>query len=157
MIKIPAVYYIVAVAVFIVLMLWKKKWDLALLASYMFLVFAYTVLDRRVRRVLVFGMEPFWSYKAIFAGGYSPVPLETLLIQMIANVVMFIPIGFLAARLLRWKGIILGLGFSVMIELLQLIMNRGLFEFDDILHNTIGVMIGFGIVCLYRRIKGYDV
>ena len=150
----PVVYYIVALVIFIALMLWKKKWDLALLASYMFLVFAYTVLKRNPGEELSYGMEPFWSYKAIFGNGYSPVSRETLFIQIVANVVMFIPIGVLAGRFLRWKGIILGLGFSVMIEIIQLVSRRGLFEFDDILHNTIGVMLGFGIVCLYRKVKG---
>lgn len=57
-------------------------------------------------------------------------------------------------------GVLLGIGFdmrkkyvvitrvmiSLPIEVLQLIIRRGLFEFDDILHNSIGCLIG-DVVC----------
>ena len=39
--------------------------------------------------------------------------------------------------------------FSVVIELLQLFFEKGLFEFDDIFHNTIGGIIG---LLLYGRL-----
>ena len=153
MARMPIIYYVVAVAVFGAMQLWKKKWDLSLLVAYMFLVLAYTVLKRAPGAELNYGMEPFWSYKAIFAGGFSPVSRKTLFIQILANVVMFVPIGFLAGRLMGWKGIVLGFGFSVIIELMQLLTGRGLFEFDDIIHNTLGAIIGFGTCVLLRRIR----
>ena len=112
----------------------------------MFLVLAYTVLTRTERGFLDYGLTPFWSYKAIFGDGYSPVSHTDLFIQIIANVVMFIPIGLFAGKLMRWKGILIGLGFSVVIELIQLVAHLGLFEFDDVIHNTIGTVIGVGVI-----------
>ena len=40
---------------------------------------------------------------------------------------------------------------SAGIEIVQLITHRGLFEFDDIIHNTIGAVIGAVIVVVLRR------
>lgn len=39
---------------------------------------------------------------------------------------------------------------SLIIELLQLVMLKGCAEMDDIIHNTIGCMIGYGILYLLR-------
>ena len=149
----PVVHYIVAAFLYLLLFLWKRKWDLSLLVAYMYLVLAYTVLTRDHGGDHSYGMEVFWSYKAIFAGGFSPVSRRTLLIQMIANVVMFVPIGYLAGRLIGWKSIILSFVFSAIIETVQLVTNRGLFEFDDILHNTIGASLGFAIFVLLQSKK----
>lgn len=149
----PIIYYLVATGIFIGLYFWKKKWDLSLLISFMFLVLSYTVLKRTPGEELSYGMEPFWSYKAIFAGGFSPVSRKTLFIQILANVVMYMPIGFFAGRLIGWKGIVLGFGYSLLTELIQLLTGRGLFEFDDILHNTLGTAIGFGILIFFQRVK----
>lgn len=41
-----------------------------------------------------------------------------------------------------WKGLVFGIIVSTGIELLQLILCRGLFEFDDIIHNGFGCMVG---------------
>ena len=42
-----------------------------------------------------------------------------------------------------WKvGLLIGIGISFSIELLQLVLCRGLFEFDDIIHNSLGFLIG---------------
>ena len=38
------------------------------------------------------------------------------------------------------------------IELLQLISRRGLFEFDDILHNMLGAFIGVSIFVLVETV-----
>ena len=39
----------------------------------------------------------------------------------------------------------------MVIELLQLVSSRGLCEFDDVLHNTAGAVIGILIVIVIRR------
>ena len=44
-------------------------------------------------------------------------------------------------------------GMSVEIELFQLITARGLCEFDDVLHNVLGAIIGVGIVILVDKIS----
>lgn len=95
-------------------------------------------------------MELFWSWKQ------WSVQKE----QILTNVVMFIPVGVLAGKLWRWKGLWIGLGLSIAIELLQLVTARGLMEFDDVMHNMIGAVSGVGIMMMCMKMRGgarYDV
>ena len=70
--------------------------------------------------------------------------------QILANVIMFLPVGVLAGRIWRWRGLWFAAGLSVLIEVLQLITARGLCEFDDVIHNCIGALIGIGIMMLVK-------
>lgn len=74
--------------------------------------------------------------------------------QILANVIMFLPVGVLAGRIWRWRGLWVAAGLSIGIELLQLITARGLCEFDDVIHNMIGAVIGVGIVVIGRKLLG---
>ena len=63
------------------------------------------------------------------------------------NIMLFIPIGILIMLLLnckhKWIYVLFsGLFLSALIELIQLLFHRGLFEIDDIVHNTLGTIIG---------------
>ena len=44
-------------------------------------------------------------------------------------------------------------GVSFVIEVVQLVFKLGLFEFDDIFHNTLGAVIGFVMWRAIRRRK----
>ena len=72
------------------------------------------------------------------------------------NVLAFVPIGLLlgcAFERLRWKTVLMiGAGFSILIELLQFIFKRGFAEFDDVFHNVLGCAIGFGVYVLIARL-----
>ena len=68
--------------------------------------------------------------------------------QILTNVIMFVPVGVLAGRIWRWKGLWVAAGLSVGIEILQLVTSRGLCEFDDVFHNMVGAIIGVGIIIL---------
>ena len=74
--------------------------------------------------------------------------------QILTNVVVFVPVGVLAGRIWRWKGLWVAAGLSIAIELLQLVTSRGLCEFDDVFHNMIGAVIGIGIVMIGRKLLG---
>lgn len=131
---------------FFILRIATKKWTVSLLVPYLFLILALTVLVRSTRPNARYELIPFWSYRDYFNGTD-----KTLLRQIIANVVLFIPVGIMLFRLTSWKAIPIGAGFSILIELTQLITHRGLFEFDDMIHNTLGVVIGCLIVKLVTR------
>lgn len=62
------------------------------------------------------------------------------------NVLAFIPIGLLLGTfkgMKWWHVLLIGLCFSMLIELLQLILKRGLTEIDDVVHNVVGCMMGY--------------
>lgn len=69
--------------------------------------------------------------------------------QLMANVLMFIPGGFLLAvvcpRIRHWKGIVIcGAGCSAAIEIIQFFIGR-IADIDDVLMNSLGAAIGFAL------------
>ena len=79
---------------------------------------------------------PFHSYVEICRGNWK------FLFENIGNVVLFIPLG----AVLKWNGAkdVKKTGFlaSLTIEVLQLTFALGTFECDDLIHNTLGAVIG---------------
>ena len=74
--------------------------------------------------------------------------------QILANVIMFLPVGMLVGWIWRWKGLWVAFGLSAAIEILQLVTSRGLCEFDDVFHNMVGAIIGVGIAMICRKLLG---
>lgn len=111
-----------------------------LLSSYIAFVLTITLIERIPSPYPKYMSEPFWSYKLIYQGS------KGLLIEDILNVVLFIPIGIFVSALVKKYRLLTaffaGTAFSSMIELSQLITHRGLFEYDDIIHNTLGSITG---------------
>ena len=123
------------------------RWSAGLLLfEYMSFLFTMDVLLRKVQAVRKFDFAPFWSYRAIREGH------AVLLTQDIANVCVFIPIGLLLGcafeRMKWWQVLLIGGGFSVLIELSQFVFKRGFAEFDDVFHNVVGCAIGYGVYVL---------
>ena len=145
LLDIPWWYY--AIAVLIGAAVWKAwRWEGGLLAGYMFLVFAETVLIRRVTGGSHFQPELFWSWKEWDAQKN----------QILTNILMFIPVGVLTGLIWNWRGILVAAGLSVGIEVLQLITTRGLCEFDDVMHNSLGAAIGIVAAMIIRTIGVVD-
>ena len=116
-----------------------------LLAAYILFILMETIIGRKtgVGRV---ELVPFWSYS------HPELRMEILL-----NYVLFIPFGCLPHLCFGEKYglrvVIAGLLLSVSIELIQLLFNIGLFEFDDMIGNTIGCLIGAVVGKLIRKKK----
>ena len=71
---------------------------------------------------------------------------------VIENIIMFIPFGFLFPLGIRFFRnpilcMISGFVFSVCIEIMQLLTERGHCQLDDIVTNTLGT--GIGVLCYY--------
>lgn len=141
LLDIPWWYYAVAVLICVVVgRIWR--WEGGLLAGYMFLLLAETVLIRGVTPGPHFRSQLFWSWRA----------WDEQRTQILTNIAMFIPVGVIAGLIWRWKGLLVAIGMSFVIEVLQLITDRGLCEFDDVIHNTLGALIGVGLVMLIRNL-----
>ena len=81
-----------------------------------------------------------------------------LLVNLIGNTAMFIPSGFILPILYKrlnsfWKVLAAGAGISLCIELLQLPFHVRATDVDDLILNTAGVAIGYGIYALVRAIR----
>lgn len=119
-----------------------------LVIGYVILLLFLTVFSRSFQSSHNYNLFPFWSYKAIWGGQ------EELLAENIMNVIVFIPVGFLLGcsfnRVKIWIILLCGCYISISIELSQFILKRGFTEVDDVMHNTLGCLIGFAIYSLIR-------
>ncbi len=127
----------------------KQRTAASLLIAYIFLVLAVTVLSRDQLEVKTLIYSPFWKYAEIFRGSAKAYSLAT---EILLNILMLIPVGFLLPMLVNKNTILHGFLCCLCIEIFQLITRRGFFEVDDILHNTLGVIIGYLIYLIVNRI-----
>ena len=125
-----------------------RKSLLTIFWGYLFFVLCVTLLFRECSENMQYQFFPFWSYDELY---------NKIIAQLILNVIMFVPIGFLLGALMngiRWIRVIeMGFLLSVMIEILQLLTRRGVCNIDDVIHNTIGCAIGYGIFRLCNIIQ----
>lgn len=100
--------------------------------------------------------------------GENLIPFETILMylngkpsliiaifNLVGNIALFIPLGIFASLLFRktaWRHILIGSAlFSFVLETLQLILQVGSFDVDDILLNTLGVMLGYALFAAIKK------
>lgn len=122
---------------------------------------------------LLFGRSQYGPGQ--LADNFNPVPFETILrfcrvllgdfslgmkkhavVNLVGNVVMFVPLGFFTAMLWRqfrplWRCALLGGGIIVCVELTQLLTRVGSCDFDDLLLNVVGICMGYGLMRLKKR------
>ena len=159
---IPVSVYIVLVVIYgigSIFLFWLKGLRegfrctmLFLLAEWVFLILGICLLFRESNAERSINLVPLSSY---FDYGEYSYFLEKAALNVL-NVALFIPVGLLAGlgfNEISWKKVLLlGLGLSFLIELLQFIFKRGWCETDDLIHNVLGCAVGFGIYCILARI-----
>ncbi len=144
---IPFSFLCLAVLIVLFIYLFSRRVAISFLISYAFLILSVTLLSRRPSTICRVNLVPFWSYKNLLIDG-------EIREQIIANIALFIPIGFIIPYVINWKkGIAASVLFSALIEFLQLVFHRGLFEIDDVISNTIGILIGFCFFALTKALK----
>lgn len=124
----------------------KDAWrdiSLVLFCELVVLIYSATVIFRMEDVKRNYNLTPFWSYER-----------PELLVENIMNIVVFVPIGILLGCSFRniswWKALFIGASISASIEIFQFCLMRGFSELDDVMHNTIGCMIGYGIYSMAR-------
>lgn len=117
------------------------RWSsVLLLIEYIFLLFCSTVIFRPTGETRQYDFHPFWSYNR-----------PDLLPENIMNVVVFIPVGVLLGFMFQgsrfkmtwWKALLIGCSISITIEALQFFFMKGFSELDDVMHNTLGCILGY--------------
>lgn len=72
---------------------------------------------------------------------------------VIENVLMFIPFGMISPLIMKWRRkpgicVLTGFCFSVCLEFMQLVTQRGHCQLDDVVMNTLGTAVGWGLTAL---------
>jgi glycopeptide antibiotics resistance protein len=82
------------------------------------------------------------------------------LLNLAGNVIGFVPFGILLPALQIgdrktgfWKTALLGMELSLFIEIAQLVLRAGSCDVDDVILNTFGTCIGYGLYRLFVRMK----
>lgn len=142
---------------FVLLFIHKKINVIQLVASLVFSVYVvfvlyYTVLGRYSQEEYTFQIYIYKSYKYLIEdfGTHS-------LRQVILNIIMLIPFGFLMPIVIKDKRkylitLLSAFALILFIESMQLIMQCGTFEVDDIFNNLLGTVIGMLIYALVHSV-----
>ena len=84
--------------------------------------------------------------------------LKDILINIPGNIAMFLPTGILLPLIYQnmdspKKVVLTGAAISLGIEILQLPFSSRVSDIDDLILNTTGCLLGYGILALIRRIR----
>lgn len=154
--NVPAIVYVGLAIVFLigvvlVFVLYGRNQGLRyscriLSVDYLALLFCSTVFFRKYSDRRGHDFQPFWSY------GQNDLQYENIM-----NVVAFVPVGILLGCAFRsmtwWKVMLIGGVVSVLIETMQFFFKRGFSDVDDVMHNTVGCVIGFGIYKMVASVR----
>ena len=142
---------------------WKREAMLLLMYVNLAVIIRYVIFPMEIVNK---GVQPlFIMPEAVFPLRINWIPFvnimkyETksdMLLNTIGNVVLFIPTGIILPILYKrlnsfWKVTLTGFLISLSIEILQLPLVSRLSDVDDLILNTLGVMIGFGVYALVKR------
>ena len=113
--------------------------------TYAILILMVTLFSREGAHQRPPELLPFWSWVEVVRHRNWD-----LLYQIFLNVLLFLPLGALlycCKRIRKNRHPLLtiwliGLGFSACIEVSQLLFHLGLFEWDDMIHNSLGCFLG---------------
>ena len=120
----------------------------------------FSKVDGRVQP-LVFdsaAILPFWLNLVPIKNLLDYEIRSELLINLIGNVTMFIPTGVMTPMIYKKlnsfpKTLFTGAMISLVIEILQLPFEGRASDVDDLILNTLGCVIGYGIYALVRKLK----
>ncbi len=75
------------------------------------------------------------------------------LYYLVGNLIWFIPAGLLLPALTHCgpRAVLWGAGLSLLIEISQYVFGTGVTEVEDLILNTLGAAIGYGVFRLIRR------
>lgn len=119
----------------------KKAIAIEVLVVYITFVLFLAVLSRRSLDYYRFGMGAVDYYFLLFS-----CSSEVDLTEFILNIAVFVPVGVLAcmvfAKQKLIKAVFVGFCLSSVIELSQLVLKCGYTSGVDIIHNTLGTLVG---------------
>lgn len=126
----------------------KVSWWMFL--TYLLMVSCFTIIFREEKNVAQISMKPIWEYDSL---NYNQIA------EAILNVLLFMPLGLLAGAAIRRKRFLktVGLccGISVTIEILQLVLKKGVCNIDDVINNSAGCIVGCGLFLIIKLLCGY--
>ena len=96
--------------------------------------------------------ETLGLYWRLLKNGGAPDAMLHAAINLVGNVVMFVPLGWFLPKVWPvfrglFRGVIFGASLICLVEMLQYITNLGSCDIDDLILNTVGVLLGY---CVWK-------
>ena len=119
---------------------------------YLLMMLCFTIIFREEKNVAQISLTPIWEYASL---NYNQIA------EAILNVLLFVPLGFLAGAAIRRKRFLktVGLccGISVTIEILQLVLKKGVCNLGDLINNLAGCIVGCGLFLIIKQCGYYRI
>lgn len=144
---------------------WKREalqllFLINLLVIYRMTFHPFSKVDGKVQP-LIFETATAWPFRVNLIPFVNLLDYDSrfdLLINVIGNTAMFIPTGIMTPLIYRSRNTLpkvlaVGGGISLAIELIQLPFAVRASDIDDLILNTAGCLIGYGIYALVRLLK----
>ena len=120
----------------------------------------FGTVDGKIQPLLFFSSRilPFWVNLKPFVYWFDYPTMKEALLNLIGNTAMFIPLGIVWPAVFKrlnthGKVIAAGVGISLTIEILQLPFFNRATDIDDLILNSAGFLMGYGIyLAVVRRI-----
>ncbi|MBR5309017.1 MAG: VanZ family protein [Clostridia bacterium] len=125
----------------------------AFFTIYILILFKLTLF----RQTTLENCETNFTLFVDFINVYKKSGLWQFIRLFFGNIVWFVPFGFMLPMMLKKYNFITvafsGFLFSLFIEILQLVLKKGIFEIDDLILNVFGTMIGYSAYKIIQRIN----
>lgn len=144
---------------------WKREAQLLLVyicisVVVRFTFFPFSKVDGEVQP-LIFEMAtvfPFRINYIPFVNLFDYPKMRDILINVIGNTAMFIPLGVVWPIVFKEldthkKAILAGVSASLCIEILQLPFYVRVSDIDDLILNSLGYLMGYGVYLICKRIR----
>lgn len=119
---------------------------ITVMAIYVFLLLYITLGNRENSQGEEFCLIPFYSYYEYMHGKTEKFR------ESMMNILLFYPLGLVARTVSDKKRIIFwGIFLSISIEVSQYIFHLGYAEVDDVIHNSLGVLIGAIVASMVKK------
>lgn len=145
---------------------WRRELQLLLVYICIVVVVRFTFcpfgkVDGKIQPLL-FDSEkilPLWVNFKPFVYLFDYPSMKEALLNLIGNTAMFVPLGIVWPAVFKklnthWKVIAAGVGVSLTIEILQLPFFGRATDVDDLILNSAGFLMGYGIYLLVRKLRG---
>jgi glycopeptide antibiotics resistance protein len=101
------------------------------------------------------GPANFMPFKSIWPLLSGQTNHLIAIVNLVGNIVPFMPVGFLAPfiyRRMTWpKSLILAIATGLAMEIMEVVFRVGIFDVDDIIMNAVGVMMGYSVFAIFNR------
>lgn len=144
---------------------WKRETQLLLVYICIIVVVRFTFcpfgkVDGKIQPLL-FDKDkilPFWLNFKPFVYWFDYPTMKEALLNLIGNTTMFIPLGIVWPSVFKnlnthGKRIAAGVGVTLTIEVLQLPFFGRATDIDDLILNSLGFFMGYGIYLLVRKLR----